>query len=102
MNQKTDSVVEFKKKKDPMDTESSAKNHSTSAPEGSDPETDSNLLKKVVSLTGLPSDLVQRELSGILENAGHSGEELTLEDLRAVMVAYLDSIQEDMIASQDS
>ena len=54
------------------------------------------LVDAVVSFTGLPETLVGQELGNILENAGHSPDTLTLEQLRAAMIAYLESTLEDL------
>jgi hypothetical protein len=54
------------------------------------------LISTVVSLTGLPEDLVARELEGILVRAGCKPESLTLDDLRIALMAYLDSMHNDL------
>ena len=55
-----------------------------------------DLLQTVVNLTGLPENLISKELDEILEmsdaSASKGKEALTLEDLRAAMLAYLESI----------
>ena len=53
------------------------------------------LLQVLVSLTGLPEEWVRRELDHILEKSGKGQENLTLDELRAAMVIYLESIQKD-------
>lgn len=58
------------------------------------------LVEAVVSFTGLPQTLVGEELGNILENAGHSPATLTLEQLRAAMVAYLESTLNDLEACE--
>ena len=60
-----------------------------------------SLIDSVVDLTGLPKELVQTELTGIISNNGYDPAKLTLDDLREVMLAYLESIQSD-IDSTDS
>lgn len=65
------------------------------------------LLKTVVSLTGLPEEMVYEELDQILKLKEPSGEQegpqgrplyedLTLEGLRAAMLEYLETIQADL------
>ena len=56
------------------------------------------LVKKVVSLTGLPEDLVGRELNQILENNGCSSESLTLDQLRDALLTYLETLSAEMEA----
>jgi len=63
-------------------------------------QTGSELVDTVVSFTGLPETLVGEELGSILESAGHSPETLTLEQLRAAMVAYLESTLSDLEARE--
>ncbi len=66
------------------------------------PETDSELLTEVASLTGLPVDWVQSELTQIVKNSGHAPEQLTLEELRASMLEYLEEMNREMMAQEDS
>ena len=47
------------------------------------------LFSELVSLTGLPSDLIQTELALLLEKKGISPDELTMESLRAALADYL-------------
>ena len=54
------------------------------------------LISELVTATGLPEPLMHEELDGILASSGHSADELTLEQLRSAMVAYLESIHRDM------
>ena len=60
----------------------------------------SDLLEKIVSLTGLPSTEMEQELRHILDKSGINLENMTLDDLRLAMVSYLDSIHEDLDSSQ--
>lgn len=57
------------------------------------------LVEAVAELTGLPSDLAQQELGQIIESAGHSEGTLTLEQLREAMIAYLESLQAELVES---
>jgi hypothetical protein len=54
------------------------------------------LIETVVSLTGLPAPLMQKELQTILETAGQNTSDLTLDDLRAAMLTYLESLQAEL------
>ena len=56
------------------------------------------LLNEVVSLTGLPEQWtseVQAELTSIVKTSGHAPQNLTLDELRASMVAYLETLQKE-------
>lgn len=55
------------------------------------------LLRQVATLSGLPGEWVTQELEGVFENMGCDSSQLTLEQLRAAMLAYLESIQADMM-----
>ncbi len=55
-----------------------------------------DLRETVITLTGLPENLVSRELDQILELAGHSSNDLTLDQLRAAMLVYLEQIQDSV------
>jgi hypothetical protein len=60
----------------------------------------SELIEQVVTLTGLPDGLVQDELDQILGKAGCDKENLTLEELRSAMLAYLESMQAQFEAAE--
>ncbi len=47
------------------------------------------LFKKVTDATGLPSDLITKELNQIVNNKGIQSDDLTLDELRVVMAEYL-------------
>ncbi len=54
------------------------------------------LLEEVVALTGVPQDQMKQELSRILSETGHGNpEELTIETLRASLLAYLEELDEE-------
>ncbi len=55
-----------------------------------------DLLNQVVTLTGLPNDLVELELLKILETQGCKEETLTLDELRVALLAYLESMKGDL------
>jgi hypothetical protein len=54
------------------------------------------LLETVVSLTGLPEELMQKELIRILESSGQDSTNLTLDDLRFALLAYLEQLDAGM------
>ncbi len=60
------------------------------------------LLHTVVSLTGLPEEMIYEELDQILKLKEQDTEELTLDGLRAAMLAYLETIQANMGDSPES
>lgn len=66
------------------------------------PESDSELLTEVASLTGLPVDWVQSELTQIVKKSGHTPEQLTLEELRASMLEYLEEMNREMNAQEEA
>ena len=50
------------------------------------------LAQTVVELSGLPIDAAQDELEAILHQSGISPVDLTLDDLRTAMLAYLEQL----------
>ena len=52
------------------------------------------LVQTVVSLTDLPETLIGEEMAHILEASGHSSQNLTIEELRASMLAYLEALHQ--------
>jgi hypothetical protein len=56
------------------------------------------LLEEVVALTGVPQEEMKQELSRILTETGHGGpEELTIETLRASLLAYLEELDAEAL-----
>ena len=51
-----------------------------------------NLTKTVIAATGLPTDPVEREFSGLLAKHGTTAEDMTLDDLRDIMAEYLQTV----------
>jgi hypothetical protein len=51
-----------------------------------------SLFEKVVSATGLPEDLVSKELKTLLEKSGHSSESVSLDELREVLANLLQDV----------
>lgn len=66
------------------------------------PAADSELLTEVASLTGLPVDWVESELTQIVKKSGHTPEQLTLEELRASMLEYLEEMNREMNAQESA
>ena len=65
-------------------------------------EAGEELIQTLISLTGLPELPVRAELEEILKSAGHSTiNDLSMDDLRAALLVYLDAVQED-IGSDES
>ena len=60
------------------------------------------IVSEVVQHTGLAGTLIEPELSAIIESAGHSASTLTLEQLRAAMLTYLESLHAGITESNDS
>jgi len=54
------------------------------------------LIQTVVTLSGLPEPLAQRELDAILQMSGQDSARLTLDELRAAMLAYLESMPAEL------
>ncbi|MBY0469697.1 hypothetical protein K2X30_00910 [bacterium] len=61
-----------------------------------------DLINEVIALTGLPSQELQEELQQIVKNSGHDQESLTLEQLRAAMIAYLEAIQAEHLSNSSA
>lgn len=47
------------------------------------------LLNEVTQATGLPEDLIQQELTEIIETRGFSADDLTLDQLRVALADYM-------------
>ena len=61
-----------------------------------------SLIQTIVSLTELPGPLVHQEMNEIIQASGHHSESLTLEQLRAAMLSYLEAIQADLACDDGS
>ncbi len=57
----------------------------------------SKVLKEVVSLTGLPEEFLDTEITQLLGTAGESVNNMTLDQLRSVMLNYLETINDEMM-----
>ncbi len=55
------------------------------------------LIETVVSLSGMPEGLIRSELGEILDQSEQNYGELTLDQLRAAMITYLEKIHEDLV-----
>lgn len=53
---------------------------------------ETNLLKDLISATGLPEDGVEKELSRLLLAADIKPEEITLEELRELLANYMQEV----------
>lgn len=51
------------------------------------------LIQTVVNLTGLPELMIRCELDQILEHGGQSPKDLTLDQLRQALAAYLEAMK---------
>ncbi len=65
------------------------------------PSQGQGLLEEVASLTGLPEDWVHNELHRIVTASGHQPSELTLDELRASMLVYLEQMMDQIPAEED-
>ncbi|OFZ71295.1 MAG: hypothetical protein A3K03_09230 [Bdellovibrionales bacterium RIFOXYD1_FULL_44_7] len=54
------------------------------------------LISAVVSATGLPESEVKGELDKILQSSGHDPANLTIDQLRSAMIAYLEAVHESL------
>lgn len=53
------------------------------------------LIEQVISLTGLPEDLIGQEFVNFIREKGITPEQITLDDLRGVLLQYLESTAEE-------
>ena len=60
------------------------------------------LFSELVGLTGLPTELIQDELLGLLDKKGINPDELTMESLRLALADYLAHVSEEMAESESS
>jgi hypothetical protein len=60
------------------------------------------LISELVTATGLPEPLIHDELQDILDLGGHSAKDLTLDQLRSAMIAYLESVHRDVSADDNN
>ncbi len=59
------------------------------------------LISSLISATGLPEPLIEQELQTILQSSGHSSADLTLDELRQAMAAYLEAVHHELLKDSD-
>jgi hypothetical protein len=59
------------------------------------------VLKEVVQMTGLPEDYLDSEITQFLGTPNNSVNDLTLEQLRSVLLNYLETVNEEMTQELD-
>lgn len=57
------------------------------------------LIQQVVALTGLPEARTRHELDDLLHRYGQNPKNLTLDQLREVLIAYLEATQAELLAN---
>jgi len=60
----------------------------------------SDVLQEVVQMTGLPEEYLDQEISSFLGTAGESVNNLSLDQLRIVLMNYLETLNEEMTQEQ--
>jgi hypothetical protein len=58
------------------------------------------VLQEVVQMTGLPEEYLGTEISQLLGTPGDSVNHMTLDQLRSVLLNYLETVNEEMNAIQ--
>ena len=58
-----------------------------------------DLIQKLVTLTGLPESWARQVLDDVLNHYGQSPKNLTLDQLREVLIAYLEATQAELAAA---
>ena len=59
------------------------------------------VLQEVVQLTGLPSEYLDSEITNFLGTTGESVNDMTLDQLRSVLMNYLETINQEMIEEEN-
>lgn len=59
-----------------------------------------DLVETVVELTGLPQEMVDDEFYEMMRESGFDKESMTLDQLRTVLLQYLESMNAEVMASQ--
>lgn len=59
------------------------------------------LVDAVAVASGLPEEVASEALGQILTQYGQKSDSLTLDELRAVMLQYLEEINEDVVSNQE-
>lgn len=60
------------------------------------------LFAEVTELTGLPEDLIGADFKALLESKGVAPESLTMQSLREVLVEYINQIDAEINAGENS
>jgi hypothetical protein len=60
------------------------------------------LIQTVVNLTGLPELMIRCELDQILEHGGQSPKDLTLDQLRQALAAYLEEMKAEFQVDENT
>ncbi len=59
------------------------------------------VIQEIVQMTGLPGEYLDSEISQLLGTPGESVKHLPLEQLRSMMLSYLEIINEEMTQGQE-
>lgn len=59
-----------------------------------------DVLHEVVQMTGLPADYLNAEINSFLGTAGEDVKNLSLDQLRSVLLNYLETLNEEMTQEQ--
>lgn len=70
-------------------------------PQGTEPS-GAAVIQEVGQMTGLPQDYLNSEISELLGTAGNTVNNLTLDQLRSVLMNYLETLNEEMTQDQDA
>jgi hypothetical protein len=58
------------------------------------------VLQEVVQMTGVPEEVLGNEISQLLGTTGEGVSEMTLDQLRSVLLNYLETLNEEMTESE--
>ncbi len=59
-----------------------------------------DVLKEVVQMTGLPEEFLRSEINSLLGMEGEDVKDLSLDQLRSVLLNYLETLKVDMTQEQ--
>ena len=59
------------------------------------------VIQEIVQMTGLPEDYLDSEISQLLGTPGESVNHMTLDELRTVLLNYLETVNEEMTQGLD-
>jgi hypothetical protein len=60
------------------------------------------VLQEVVQMTGLPEDILGPQIAQLLGTPGEGVSQLTLDQLRSVLLSYLETVNDEMIESESA